>query len=52
MSHPQVPQQGPLGRSYESEIRDACRYERGLALKGLIALVIVAVLIVARILWF
>jgi hypothetical protein len=52
MSHPQVPQQGPLGRSYESEIRHARRYERGLALKCLIALVIVAVLIVLHILWF
>jgi hypothetical protein len=49
---PQVPPQGPLSGSYEDEVRRARRYERGLALKGLAALAIVALLIAARILWF
>jgi hypothetical protein len=52
MTHPQVPQQGTLARSHDSEIRLARRYERGLAIKALIALAVVAVLIVLRILWF
>ncbi|HEX5290279.1 MAG TPA: hypothetical protein VFX25_15565 [Streptosporangiaceae bacterium] len=41
----------PPPRSYDDEVGAACRYERGLAVKALIALAIVAVLIVARILW-
>jgi hypothetical protein len=52
LSHPQVPPQGPPGRSHDSEIRRARRYERGLAIKCLIALAIVAIVIVLRILWF
>jgi hypothetical protein len=47
-----VPAQGPLPGSYDDEVRRARRYERGLALKGLAALAIVAMLIAARILWF
>jgi hypothetical protein len=41
----------PPPRSHEGEVAAACRYERGLAVKALIALAVVAVLIVARILW-
>jgi hypothetical protein len=51
MSHPPVPPPGPPARSPDGEVRDACRYERGLAVKALIALAVVAVLIVSRILW-
>ncbi|HEY2284523.1 MAG TPA: hypothetical protein VGH88_02135 [Streptosporangiaceae bacterium] len=49
---PPVPPPGPLSGSYDDEVRQARRYERGLALKGLAALAIVALLIAARILWF
>jgi hypothetical protein len=52
MTHPPVPPPEPLSPWYDDEVQGACRYERGLAVKGLIALAIVAVLIVARILWF
>jgi hypothetical protein len=38
-------------RSFDDEVGAAGRYERGLAVKALIALAIVAVLIAARILW-
>jgi hypothetical protein len=46
-----TPRPGPPPRAYDDEVAAACRYERGLAVKALIALAIVAVLIVARILW-
>ena len=46
-----TPRPVPPPRSYDAEVDAACRYERGLAVKVLIALAIVAVLIVARILW-
>jgi hypothetical protein len=52
MTHPPAPPPGPLSRSYDDEVQGACRYERGLAVKGLIVLAIVAVLIVTHILWF
>jgi hypothetical protein len=52
MTHPPAPPPGPPSRSHDDEVRGACRYERGLAVKGLIALAIVAVLIAARIAWF
>lgn len=52
MTQPSVPPEGPLSRPYDDEVQGACRYERGLAVKALIALAIVAVLIVTRILWF
>jgi hypothetical protein len=47
-----TPPPGPPPRSHDDEVAAACRYERGLAVKALIALAVVAVLIVARILWF
>jgi hypothetical protein len=46
-----TPRPEPPPRSHDDEVASACRYERGLAVKALIALAIVAVLIVARILW-
>jgi hypothetical protein len=46
-----TPRPVPPPRAYDDEVAAACRYERGLAVKALIALAIVAVLIVARILW-
>ncbi|HEY6478801.1 MAG TPA: hypothetical protein VIZ00_02160 [Streptosporangiaceae bacterium] len=46
-----TPRPVPPPRSHDDEVDAACRYERGLAVKALIALAIVAVLIVARILW-
>ncbi|HMH90603.1 MAG TPA: hypothetical protein VK586_05910 [Streptosporangiaceae bacterium] len=48
MTPPPVPPPG----SYDGGVAAACRYERGLAVKALIALAVVAVLIVMRILWF
>ena len=42
---------GPPPRSHDDEVGAACRYERGLAVKAVIALAIVAMLIIARILW-
>ena len=41
----------PPPRSSDDEVAAARRYERGLAVKALIALAVVAVLIVTRILW-
>ena len=36
---------------FSAEIRDAVRYEKGLAVKALIALVLVAVVVLARLLY-
>ena len=49
---PVRPPAGRRDRPYDDEVRGACRYERGLAVKALIALAIIAALIAARILWF
>jgi hypothetical protein len=49
---PPVPPPGPPPAAYDAEIANACRYERGLAVKTLIALAVVAVVIVLRFLWF
>jgi hypothetical protein len=47
-----TPPPAPPSRAHEGEVAAARRYERGLAVKALIALAVVAVLIAARILWF
>jgi hypothetical protein len=52
MTPAQAPPPGPPPGSYDGEVAAACRYERWLAVKALIALSVVAVLIAARILWF
>ncbi|HEY2268259.1 MAG TPA: hypothetical protein VGI96_36980 [Streptosporangiaceae bacterium] len=39
-------------RTFRREIRDAIRYERGLAVKALLALAAVAVIVVLRLLYF
>jgi hypothetical protein len=39
-------------RAFRREIRDAVRYERGLVVKALLALAVVAVVVVLRILYF
>jgi hypothetical protein len=52
MTPPTDPPQVPTPRSYDDEVAAACRYERGLAVKALIALAVVAVLVVMRVLWF
>jgi hypothetical protein len=39
-------------RDFRREIRDAIRYERGLAVKALLALAAVAVIVVLRLLYF
>jgi hypothetical protein len=39
-------------RDFRREIRDAIRYERGLVVKALLALAVVAVVMVLRILYF
>jgi len=43
---------GPDLRTFRREIRDAVRYERGLAVKALLALAVVAVVVVLRTLYF
>jgi hypothetical protein len=52
MTPPNGPPPGPPPDSYDGEVGAARRYERGLAVKALIALAVVAVVIVMRILWF
>ena len=39
-------------RAFRREIREAIRYERGLVVKALLALAVVAVMVVLRILYF
>jgi hypothetical protein len=39
-------------RDFRREIREAVRYERGLAVKALLALAVVAVIVVLRMLYF
>jgi hypothetical protein len=39
-------------RAFRREIRDAIRYERGLVVKALLVLAVVAVVVVLRILYF
>jgi hypothetical protein len=39
-------------RAFRQEIRDAVRYERGLVVKALLALAVVAVVVTLRILYF
>jgi hypothetical protein len=38
-------------QAFQQEIRDAVRYEKGLAVKALIALALVAVVVLARLLY-
>ena len=42
----------PLPRPFRREIREAVRYERGLVVKGLIVLAVVAIVVVLRTLYF
>jgi hypothetical protein len=39
-------------RDFRREIREAVRYERGLAVKALLALAVVAIVVILRILYF
>lgn len=39
-------------RAFEREIREAMRYERGLFVKGVVALAVVAVIVILRTLYF
>jgi hypothetical protein len=41
----------PLSRTFGGEIRRAVAYERGLALKALLCLAVVALIITAKVLW-
>jgi hypothetical protein len=44
---------GPASpRVFQHEIRDAIRYERGLAVKALVVLAVVAVIVILRALYF
>jgi hypothetical protein len=47
-----TPPREPPAPSYDDEVAGACRYERGLAVKALIAVAVVAVVVVMRLLWF
>lgn len=40
------------GRDFRREIREAVRYERGLVVKALLALAVVAIVVILRILYF
>lgn len=42
----------PRSRTFEREIRDAIRYERGLVVKALLVLAVVAVIVILRTLYF
>jgi hypothetical protein len=42
----------PSERGFRREIRDAVRYERGLVVKALMALAVVAVVVILRIVYF
>ena len=42
----------PRSRAFEREIRDAIRYERGLVVKALLVLAVVAVIVILRTLYF
>jgi hypothetical protein len=39
-------------REFRREIREAVRYERGLVVKALLALAVVAIVVIVRILYF
>lgn len=41
----------PRIRAFDREIRDAIRYERGLVVKALVALAVVAVIVILRTLY-
>jgi hypothetical protein len=41
----------PLSRTFAGEVRRAVSYERGLALKCLFCLAVVALIITAKVLW-
>ena len=47
---PPLPGEPP--RAFRGEIRDALRYEKGLAVKALLALAVLAVIVVLRTLYF
>ncbi len=42
----------PSTRAFDREIREAIRYERGLVVKAVVALVVVAVIVILRTLYF
>lgn len=56
MSGPEPAAGGPVTaeqvRVFEDEIRDAVRYERGLAVKCLVSIVLVAVILALRVYFF
>jgi hypothetical protein len=49
---PAQPSPGEPPEAFRDEIRDALRYERGLAVKALLVLAVLAVIVVLRTLYF
>jgi hypothetical protein len=47
----QAPQRHEASREFQQEIETAVRYERGLVVKALIALALVALVVLARLLY-
>ena len=48
---PPPPPPRPLSRTFGGEVRRAVAYERGLALKAVLCVAVVALIIVAEIVW-
>jgi hypothetical protein len=48
---PPAPPPRPLSRTFGGEVRRAVAYERGLALKAVLCVAVVALIIVAKIVW-
>jgi hypothetical protein len=48
MSHPAQPPPAAVTEEFDSEIRSAVRYEKGLAVKAVMSLAIVALVILIR----
>jgi hypothetical protein len=42
----------PGSRAFDREIRDAIRYEQGLAIKAIVVLAVVAIIVIVRTLYF
>ena len=48
---PPSPPSRPLSRSFGGEVRRAVAYERGLALKAVLCVAVVALIIAAQVFW-
>ena len=51
MTAPATPENRSETEQFDAEIRDAVRYEKGLAVKALVALTLVALVVLARLLY-